>query len=76
MIHQMNIIYLRRNQIMKIGYIGLGLMGGPLARNLIRAGKEVKVLGLNIINDLIKIDNNGAVIFVNLNEIEFNQKPN
>lgn len=29
---------------MKIGYIGLGLMGGPLARNLIRAGKEVKVL--------------------------------
>ena len=39
-------------------------------------GKEVKVLGLNIINDLIKIDNNGAVIFVNLDEIEFNQKPN
>lgn len=32
---------------MKIGYIGLGLMGGPLARNLIRAGKEVKVFDLN-----------------------------
>ena len=26
---------------MKIGFIGIGLMGGPLARNLIRAGKEV-----------------------------------
>ena len=37
-------------------------------------GKEVKVLGLNIINDLVKIDNNGAVIFVDLNEVEFNKK--
>ena len=26
---------------MTIGFIGIGLMGGPLARNLIRAGKEV-----------------------------------
>jgi cell fate regulator YaaT (PSP1 superfamily) len=34
-------------------------------------GKEVKVLGLNVINDLVKIDNNGAIIFVNLKEIEF-----
>ena len=32
---------------MKIGYIGLGLMGGPLARNLIRAGKEVIAFDLN-----------------------------
>lgn len=32
---------------MKIGYIGLGLMGGPLARNLIRAGKEVLVFDLD-----------------------------
>lgn len=32
---------------MLIGYIGLGLMGGPLARNLIRAGKEVLVYDLN-----------------------------
>ena len=33
--------------------------------------KEVKVLGLNVINDLVKIDNNGAIIFVNLDEIKF-----
>lgn len=32
---------------MKYGYIGLGLMGGPLARNLIRAGKDVTVFDLN-----------------------------
>lgn len=32
---------------MKIGYIGLGLMGGPLARNLIRAGKEVLIYDLS-----------------------------
>ena len=32
---------------MKIGYIGLGLMGSPLARNLIRAGKDVLVFDLN-----------------------------
>lgn len=31
---------------MKIGYIGLGLMGGALARNLIRAGKDVAVFDL------------------------------
>ena len=33
--------------------------------------REVKVLGLNVINDLVKIDNNGAIIFVNLDEIKF-----
>lgn len=32
---------------MKYGYIGLGLMGGPLARNLIRAGKDVLVFDLS-----------------------------
>lgn len=32
---------------MKFGYIGLGLMGGPLARNLIRAGKDVLVFDLS-----------------------------
>lgn len=31
---------------MKIGFIGIGLMGGPLARNLIRVGKEVYILSL------------------------------
>ena len=39
-------------------------------------GKEVKVLGLNVINDLVKIDNSGAVIFVKLNEIKFKKEGN
>jgi len=32
---------------MPIGFVGVGLMGGPLARNLIRAGKEVLVFDLS-----------------------------
>ena len=32
---------------MDIGFVGVGLMGGPLARNLIRAGKEVLVFDLS-----------------------------
>jgi 3-hydroxyisobutyrate dehydrogenase-like beta-hydroxyacid dehydrogenase len=32
---------------MKIGFVGAGLMGGPLARNLIRAGKDVLVFDLS-----------------------------
>lgn len=32
---------------MQIGFIGVGLMGGPLARNLIRAGKDVLVFDLS-----------------------------
>ena len=36
--------------------------------------KMLKVLGLNVINDLVKIDNGGAIIFVNLDEIKFKQK--
>ena len=32
---------------MKIGFIGVGLMGGPLARNLIRSGKSVSVFDLS-----------------------------
>lgn len=32
---------------MNIGFVGVGLMGGPLARNLIRSGKEVLVFDLS-----------------------------
>ncbi|THB76155.1 MAG: NAD(P)-dependent oxidoreductase [Desulfobulbaceae bacterium] len=32
---------------MSIGFVGVGLMGGPLARNLIRAGKEVLIFDLS-----------------------------
>lgn len=38
--------------------------------------KDVKVLGLNVINDLVKIDNSGAIIFVKLDEIAFENKNN
>ncbi|MFY8274982.1 3-hydroxyisobutyrate dehydrogenase [Pseudoalteromonas sp. SSDWG2] len=31
----------------KIGFIGLGNMGGPMARNLVKAGHEVNVFDLN-----------------------------
>lgn len=34
----------------------------------------VKVIGLNVINDLVKIDNSGAILFVKLDEIEFENK--
>ena len=32
---------------MRIGFVGAGLMGGPLARNLVRAGKDVLVFDLS-----------------------------
>lgn len=32
---------------MKIGFVGIGLMGGPLARNLIRTGKDVYFFARN-----------------------------
>jgi 3-hydroxyisobutyrate dehydrogenase-like beta-hydroxyacid dehydrogenase len=35
-----------KEKSMQIGFIGAGLMGGPLARNLIRAGKDVRVFDL------------------------------
>jgi cell fate regulator YaaT (PSP1 superfamily) len=38
------------------------------------SNKDVKVLGLNVINDLVKIDNQGAIIFVKLEEIEFEKQ--
>jgi len=32
---------------MKIGFIGLGIMGKPMAKNLIKAGYELVVMDLN-----------------------------
>lgn len=37
----------KRRTVMLFGFIGVGQMGGGLARNLIRAGKEVLVYDLN-----------------------------
>jgi 3-hydroxyisobutyrate dehydrogenase-like beta-hydroxyacid dehydrogenase len=36
----------------KIGFIGLGTMGGPMAANLVKGGYSVK--GYDISSDLIK----------------------
>ena len=34
----------RPSEQVKLGFIGLGVMGGPMAANLLRAGLEVTVL--------------------------------
>lgn len=49
---------------MKFGFIGLGQMGGGLARNLIRAGKEVKVFDLNpeAINKTLAAGTTGSAV--------------
>ncbi|MDP2124588.1 MAG: NAD(P)-binding domain-containing protein, partial [Parvibaculum sp.] len=31
----------------KIGFVGLGNMGGPMARNLVKAGHQLKVFDLS-----------------------------
>lgn len=36
-------------------------------------GKDAKVLGLNVISDLVKIEHNNGIIFVNLDEIQFDK---
>lgn len=36
-------------------------------------GKDVKVLGLNVISDLVKIEYNNGIIFVGLDEIQFDK---
>lgn len=36
-------------------------------------GKDVKVTGLNVINDLVKIETNNGIVFVGLDEIKFDK---
>ena len=45
---------------MKIGFIGLGIMGKPMAKNLIAAGHSLKVYDLHVdsVNEVVK---HGAV---------------
>lgn len=42
---------------MKIGFIGLGIMGKPMAKNLLKAGYELVVLDLNkdVVNELVSL---------------------
>ena len=35
--------------------------------------KDVKVIGLNVINDLVKIETNNGIVFVGLDEIKFDK---
>ena len=35
--------------------------------------KDVKVTGLNVINDLVKIETNNGIVFVSLDEIKFDK---
>jgi len=41
------IIYIRRQEMAMIGFIGLGIMGRPMAGNLLKAGCALKVNDLN-----------------------------
>ena len=36
-----------------IGFIGLGNMGGPMAKNLVAAGHEVR--GFDVVEDSVKL---------------------
>ena len=37
----------KRREIMKVGFIGLGIMGKPMSKNLIKAGHELVVRDFN-----------------------------
>ncbi len=46
----------KKNQMYKIGFIGLGIMGKPMARNLLKAGYQLIVFDINAdaIKELVK----------------------
>ncbi len=50
-------IQCKRRKTMKIGFIGLGIMGKPMAKNLIKAGHELVVLDFNkdAVADLVSL---------------------
>lgn len=52
---------------MKIGFIGLGIMGKPMAKNLIKAGHELRVFDMNqsVIADVVEFGNGKAVAAAN-----------
>ena len=53
---------------MKIGFVGLGLMGAPMATNLVRAGNDVVVHGRNA-ETVARICDEGAHAAASLREI-------
>ena len=48
---------------MKIGFIGLGIMGKPMAKNLIKAGHELRVYDRTkaVVDDVVAFGNGKAV---------------
>ena len=38
---------MKGNRAMKIGFIGLGIMGKPMAKNLLKAGYDLTVCSAN-----------------------------
>ena len=48
---------------MKIGFVGLGIMGRPMAKNLVKAGHEVTVFDFNeeAVKDLVSCGAKAAV---------------
>lgn len=52
---------------MKVGFIGLGIMGKPMAKNLIKAGHELVVRDFNqaAVDEVVKFDTTGKTKSVN-----------
>ena len=53
---------------MKIGFIGVGVMGTPMVKNLKRAGFEVYIYARNI-NKVKQLENDGVVIIETIKEL-------
>ena len=53
---------------MKIGFIGLGIMGRPMAKNLLNAGVELLVSDLNkeAVADVVAAGAKEAAVFCNV----------
>src|SRR5690242_12702199 len=53
---------------MRVGFVGLGLMGAPMARNLVRAGLEVVVHGRNQ-DTVAQLQAEGATVAGSLRDV-------
>lgn len=56
---------------MKIGFIGLGIMGKPMAKNLLKAGHELRVYNRSkaAVEDVVNFSNGKAVAAVNAADV-------
>ena len=59
---------------LKIKCLPLILIKFPkIGSHVIYQGADAKVTGLNVINDLVKIENKNGIVFVRLDEIKFDK---